>query len=98
MEITNVKVYKISNSKSNLKAFASINLDDELVVKNLKVVEGKNGLFTAFPSEKGSDGNYYDMVYALNDDTRDYINEKVLEAYEAQEDEKPAKKSTSRRK
>ena len=98
MEITNVKVYKISNSKSNLKAFASINLDDELVIKNLKVVEGKRGLFVSFPSEKGSDGNYYDMVYALNDDTRDYITEKVLEAYEAQEDEKPAKKSTSRRK
>lgn len=82
MEITKVNVYKVEINNSNLRAFASINIDDELVIKNLKVVDGKKGLFVSYPSEKGSVGEYYDQVYPLNKETRDYIEETILEAYE----------------
>ena len=92
MEITKVNVYKVEINNSNLRAFASINIDDELVIKNVKVVEGKKGLFVSYPSEKGSDGEYYDQVYPLNKDTRDYIEETILEAYE-KEAAKPERKS-----
>ena len=92
MEITKVNVYKVEINKSNLRAFASINIDDELVIKNLKVVEGKKGLFVSYPSEKGSDGEYYDQVYPLNKETRDYVEETILEAYE-KEAAKPERKS-----
>lgn len=92
MEITKVNVYKVEINNSNLRAFASINIDDELVIKNIKVVEGKKGLFVSYPSEKGSDGEYYDQVYPLNKETRDYIEETILEAYE-KEAAKPERKS-----
>ena len=92
MEITKVNVYKVEINNSNLRAFASINIDDELVIKNLKVVEGKKGLFVSYPSEKGSDGEYYDQVYPLNKETRDYVEETILEAYE-KEAAKPERKS-----
>jgi stage V sporulation protein G len=94
MEIMKVNVYPV-NGKSNLKAFVSINLDDEIVIKNLKVVEGKNGLFVSMPSEKAEDGKYYDAVYCLNQDTRDYVQEKVLDAYEVEVS--APKKSRSRK-
>lgn len=81
MEITRINVYKVE-SKSSLKAFVSISIDDELVIKNLKVVEGKNGLFVSYPSEKAEDGQYYDQVYPLNKETRDYIEESIIEEYE----------------
>ena len=92
MEITKVNIYKVEINNSNLRAFASINIDDELVIKNLKVVEGKKGLFVSYPSEKGSDGEYYDQVYPLNKETRDYVEETILEAYE-KEAAKPERKS-----
>ena len=41
----------------------------EFEVKNVRVVEGKNGDFISFPQYKGSDGNYYNNVYvALSDE------------------------------
>lgn len=92
MEITKVNIYKVEINNSNLRAFASINIDDELVIKNIKVVEGKKGLFVSYPAEKGSDGEYYDQVYPLNKETRDYIEETILEAYE-KEAAKPERKS-----
>ena len=96
MEITKVNIYKVSGT-SNLKAFASINIDDEIVIKNMKVVEGSKGLFVSYPSEKGSDGEYYDQVYPLNKETRDYISDTILEAYE-KEDAKPERKRSGRNK
>lgn len=92
MEIMKVNVYKVEINNSNLRAFASINIDDELVIKNIKVVEGKKGLFVSYPVEKGADGEYYDQVYPLNKETRDYIEETILEAYE-KEAAKPERKS-----
>ena len=92
MEITKVNIYKVEINNSNLRAFASINIDDELVIKNIKVVEGKKSLFVSYPSEKGSDGVYYDQVYPLNKETRDYIEETIIEAYE-KEAAKPERKS-----
>ena len=89
MEITKVIINKVD--AGNLKAFASVNFDDELVVKNVKVVDGKNGLFVSFPSEQGKDGKYYDTVYPLTKESREYIEEIVLDEYN-KEDKKTSRK------
>lgn len=40
----------------------------------LKVINGKNGWFISFPSEKGKDGKYYDYFYIpFTDDEKDAI-------------------------
>lgn len=46
-------------------------------IYGVRVVEGQNGDFLAFPQRKGNDGKYYSIVYAkLSDqDTRDIILE-----------------------
>ena len=80
MEIKRVDIYKVD--AGTLKAFASVNFDDEIVVKNIKVVDGRNGLFVSFPSEKGKDGEYHDTFYPLTKATRDYIEDEILTAYE----------------
>lgn len=43
---------------------------------NLKVVEGKNGMFIAMPQSKGRDGEYYDLyrVFFSDEDTRRIID------------------------
>jgi stage V sporulation protein G len=52
MEISDIRVKLIQDSSDRLKAVCSITLDDEFVVRDLKVVEGTNGLFVAMPSRK----------------------------------------------
>ncbi|MCD6460832.1 septation protein SpoVG family protein [bacterium] len=53
MEITEVKVYpkKIVNDKK-LKAFVTITFDNSFVVRDIKIIESKKGLFVAMPSAK----------------------------------------------
>jgi len=52
MEITNVQLDMIDNPKGKLRAFCSLTLDREFVVKNFKVIKGNHGLFVAMPSRK----------------------------------------------
>lgn len=55
MEITEVRVKLISNKDERLKAFCSVTMDDEFVVRDIKIIEGTNGYFVAMPSRKMSD-------------------------------------------
>ncbi|MBM4044702.1 MAG: stage V sporulation protein G [Planctomycetes bacterium] len=52
MNITEVKI-KLNDSKDDkLLAFCSITLDDEFVVRDIKIIDGANGPFVAMPSRK----------------------------------------------
>lgn len=55
MEITEVRVKLVSNKDDRLKAFCSMTLDNEYVVRDIKVIEGTSGYFVAMPSRKMSD-------------------------------------------
>ena len=81
MTITDVRVRKISN-EGKMKAVASITLDEEFVVHDIKVIEGNEGYFIAMPSRKTPDGEFKDIVHPLNTETREMIKEIVLKAFE----------------
>lgn len=50
MEITEVRI-KLSNRPGNrVKAFATITLDNSFVVRDMRIIEGRNGMFVAMPS------------------------------------------------
>jgi len=55
MEITEVRVKMVANKDDRLKGFCSMTLDNEFVVRDVKVIEGTSGLFVAMPSRKMSD-------------------------------------------
>jgi len=55
MEISEVRVKLVSNKDDRLKAFCSVTMDNEFVVRDIKVIEGTTGLFVAMPSRKMSD-------------------------------------------
>ena len=52
MEITEVRIFSKESSNNKLKAYATITIDNAFVVRNIKVIEGKSGLFIAMPSRK----------------------------------------------
>lgn len=79
MEITEVRVFPVNEDK--LKAYATITFDNCFVVRDLKVIQGNNGLFVAMPSKKRKDGTFKDTAHPLNTDTREMIESKVLAEY-----------------
>jgi len=55
MEITEVRVKLVKNKDDRLKAFCCITLDNEFVIRDIKIIEGTDGYFVAMPSRKMSD-------------------------------------------
>jgi len=55
MEISEVRVKLVNNKDDRLKAFCSVTMDNEFVVRDIKVIEGAGGFFVAMPSRKMSD-------------------------------------------
>ena len=52
MEITEVRIKLTSANNDKLRAFCSITLDNDFVIRDLKVIEGAKGPFVAMPSRK----------------------------------------------
>ncbi|HDZ77500.1 MAG TPA: hypothetical protein ENH41_05405 [Candidatus Omnitrophica bacterium] len=52
MDITEVRVFVRNEEDKKLKAYAAVTFDNVFVVRNIKVIEGNNGLFIAMPSRR----------------------------------------------
>lgn len=78
--------------KGNVKAIASVSLDGMFVVKNLKVMDGKKGLFVSMPQESfpGKDGQkqYSNTFFALTNSAKMQLQQVVLDAYQQHLDPK----------
>lgn len=81
MKITDVRVRKIT-SEGKLRAYATITFDDQFVIHNLKVIDGKSGLFVAMPSRKTKSGEFKDVAHPISSDFRAIMQEAILQAYE----------------
>ena len=81
VNITDVKVRLVGNEGGKLKGVATIVIDDSVAVHDIKLIEGNDGIFMAMPSKKMPDGEYKDLVHAINSPTREYIRESVMNAY-----------------
>ena len=81
MQITDVRIRKVEK-EGKMKAVVSITIDEEFVVHDIKIIEGEKGLFIAMPSRKAADGEYRDIAHPFNSDTRDRIQNLILEKYQ----------------
>jgi stage V sporulation protein G len=80
MEITEVKVFPIQEEK--LRAFVSIVIDRCFMVNDIKVIQGRDGLFISMPSRRKKNGDFKDIAHPLNNETRRMIEERILNEYE----------------
>ncbi len=64
-----------------MKAIASITIDSEFVVHDIRIIDGNNGMFVAMPSKKTPDGEFRDIAHPISSTTRQKIQEAVLQAY-----------------
>lgn len=82
MQITDVTVKLVARSDNKLRGIASIVIDNDFVVHDIKIIEGSNGCFIVMPSRKTPDGKYRDVAHPLRTEVRDHISNTVLSAYE----------------
>lgn len=82
MKITETRVFPLSKKDSNLKAFASITIDDAICITGIRIVEGKNGVFMSMPQSKDNDGEYHDIVFPITKEAREELEAAVLDAYD----------------
>lgn len=82
MNITDIRVRLVNNNNDKLKAVASITIDDEIVVHDIKVINGKDGYFLSMPSRKTNEGEFKDIVHPIKTEVREALKEKIIAAYE----------------
>lgn len=80
MDITEIRIRKMYfNSK--LKATVSVIFDDEIVIHDMKIIEGQNGMFVAMPSRRMMSGEYKDIAHPVNSFARGKIQQAVMDKY-----------------
>lgn len=96
----------IDRENATVKAYASVNIGGEFVIKDIAVVDGQKGMFARMPFRSYKTGSgetkYSDIAFALTDEAQQSLNEAVLGAYREaleeseeelpDEDESPAQK------
>ena len=80
MEITEVKVFPVNEEK--LKAFVSVVFDRCFMVNDIKIINGREGLFISMPSRRKKNGEFKDVAHPLNNDTRQMLEDRILTEYE----------------
>ena len=82
MEITNVRVGVVEKENSKMRGFASVTIDNQFVVHDIRILEGDNGLFLAMPSKQTGVGEYRDIAHPINQEARQMFTDAILKEYE----------------
>lgn len=84
LRVTQVNVFpfKEGHSMGRIKALATVVLNDQLHLRGLKVMDGKNGLFVGYPVDPFYKGEEYRSIFSpITRELREEIETKVLEEY-----------------
>ena len=81
MKVTDIRLKPV-DGHNRLKAIAAITIDDCFVIHELRIIEGDEGLFVAMPSRKLANGEFRDIDYPINSETREELEKIIISAYE----------------
>ncbi|NOZ76664.1 MAG: septation protein spoVG [Euryarchaeota archaeon] len=80
-DITEVRIFT-GAAQGNLRAYATVTLDDSYVVHGLKVMEGENGLWVSMPAQRTRKGEFKDVFHPVTKEARAALVDAVLSKYE----------------
>jgi len=86
VDISEVRVRKV-NQAGKLKAYVTVTFDNQFVVHNIKVIEGRDGDFIAMPSRQLANGEFKDVAHPISSEFRDHLQKMVMEAYALETEE-----------
>ncbi|MBE6632209.1 MAG: septation protein SpoVG [Ruminococcaceae bacterium] len=81
MQITDIKIRKIFDDESPMKAVVSVTFDGQLAMHDVKVISARDKCFIVMPSRKNPDGSYRDIVHPITGEFRAELEKAVIEAY-----------------
>ncbi|MDR0376548.1 MAG: septation regulator SpoVG [Spirochaetaceae bacterium] len=81
MKITDIRVRKVAK-EGKLRAYVTVTFDDCFVVHNVKIIEGKSGVFIAMPSRKTRAGEYKDVAHPIHPEFRAELQKQILDIYD----------------
>ena len=74
------RVNPYNKEGSNVKAYADVMFDDCFVIKDARIMEGKNGLFVGMPSKQVS-GKYKETCHPITKEFKQELDDAVLSEY-----------------
>ena len=85
--VTDIAVYPYEAKDNPTVAFVNVTVLDKLVLKGIRVVGSRKGLFIAFPQskrkgKKGGKDEYFDIFFPITKEFREELTEAILEAYD----------------
>ncbi len=86
VQVTDVRIRRIQTD-GKLRAYVSITFDDSFVVHDLRIIDGRKGMFVAMPSKLLPNGNHKDIAHPINTEIREMIQSAVLKEFQATEGE-----------
>lgn len=81
MNITEVRIKIVNKEGSRVKALASLTIDECFVIHDIKVIEKEDKFVINMPNKKNTNGKYFDIAHPINVETREQVNNAVLNAY-----------------
>ena len=85
MIITAIQIRRIANSTTKMKGLASVNLDNMIAIKEIKVLFNEDKFFLAMPSRPTKVGTFKDMVHPINANVRDAFEKLIIGGYKIAE-------------
>jgi len=82
MEVTDIRIRKVVG-EGKLKAYVTVTFDECFVVHNVKIIDGKTGVFIAMPSRKTKTGEYKDVAHPIHPEFRAEMQQKILDKYDS---------------
>ena len=81
MEITDIKIKKAESSNGKLLAFASVVIDNAIVIHNIRLIDNEGKRFLSFPGVKTSQGKIADVVHPINTETRAAFEKAIFDEF-----------------
>ncbi|HOZ72388.1 MAG TPA: septation regulator SpoVG [Spirochaetales bacterium] len=82
MDITDIRIRRVSG-EGKLRAYVTVTFDNCFVIHNVKLIDGRAGIFMAMPSRKTKNGDYKDVAHPICPSFRSMMEEKILALYTA---------------
>ncbi len=80
LDIEIANIYRFDGGGS-IKAFCDIIVSNVLIIKGIRIIEGRNGLFVKMPFNANKDERWYESIRPMSKEIRSALNEIIIKAF-----------------
>ncbi len=84
MNITIERIYRLPEN-GPIKAFVDLSIDHVLLIKGIRIIQGKKEAFVSMPQEQGKDKRWYDSIRCLTPEFKKQLDDEIMSAYNTPE-------------